>query len=309
MKGLIVIKGGILAAIAGCSFNNYVLPEDIENTATLSGSRIERDGLDDLGSELVIKGIDGFELNYDQWKVNYDYDWPVASGVHEISLQVNKKTSDLSGRYSVYPEPILILLEEGQKYRIAGKYLRGSFVAYWIEEVNSGLRISPRFYDPPGMPESVYRLLLSETKSEPETQIVSSVSGLFSAERALNPGENCLLLIREIWFRANADSEDIAVAAFTLLSFLAPGSPGVSLSPAGAPFLRRYEYEGLTGLCFNAVAGHRYEIRPSDLRADPYSEQIEERPSFGNVQIWDNTESRKIGEFSTEDMVRTFLTE
>jgi hypothetical protein len=300
MKGVGMLRVLALSTVAGCSSNADVVPEVIKNPATVSGSRIERHGQGELGSEILIKSIDGLELDYSHTQMNYEFNWPVTSGVHEISLELNKLTSDLLARKTVYPPPLLALLEENQAYRLAASYILGSYVAYWLEEVDSGARITPLFYDPPDIPQRILQLARAR-RPESTTSATSFVPGLFILNPGLSPGDNCLVLIREVRYSKTslgAGADEAIVPNLLMLAF-----PGYGANPVYVPTyeVRRYKYEGLEGFCFPAVNGHQYEIRGS------IDQHRRKRPKSRSVKVWDKTEARIVGEFKIEDLERLFL--
>jgi hypothetical protein len=185
------------------------------------------------------------------------------------------------GTYNLNPIPLRVHIEAGRHYLIEGELLFGNIARYWVENAESGERVSNVRYTPQELEDviAVFHSGVRESRAQADLNTVGK--RFFANKSTLRAGKDCFTLFEEVQTNAR---EQASSAVLEFLSCFGGACIG-SKAPA------EYGYRVYDERCMDVMAGHKYEIVGEFLGGSSFS-----------YQIWDRTEGIQLAEFGSADL-------
>jgi hypothetical protein len=269
---LAAIAWGLLLAgslLTGCG-SVYEVPQHVTEPAMIGGGVIYRADQEQLLAALFVTSVDEDPLSRPV-KLNSESLFPVEPGdrhlqLHRMRVLTGGKINDLD-----YLPPLEVALLPGKTYRLTGKVIVGSAFAYWIEEVESGARITDVLYDPVQWTEGLREIAKQPPAPEAHATLDAHIDRHFTSKTYLLPGRDCFSVVYEIVVNGGA----------MVLSALAGSVEAVD-----------YGYRIYNPICVDVEAGHRYQVKLAYFdRKDGRHIPKVQRDYY---QVWDLTDDRVV---------------
>lgn len=295
----IFLAFSVLASFTtGCS-SEYRLPDTVTNPAVITGDVLSANGNEDWS---VI-------LNFDTREVEIPNDAPsnptadgyyekyallelkIKPGLHKLDISRIRKLTNSSIIDLDRLPSIEANLSPGGTYRLTGEVVLGSAFKYWIEDANTGERVTDVFYDPSELEEILVGASCARCTSDNYALLKSNVKHLFPSKVRLYPDRDCFNLITEVII----DPEKVAFSSvFVLVSFR-----------VDTLYLGEYGYRVYEDICIGVKEGHEYAIKLRYRNHCDVCDGGEEDHLQGDdiwYEVWDTTENLLLVEFELNDL-------
>lgn len=299
----------LLSLIVGCS-SAYKLPESVSNPAVIMGDLLRTDESQDWRIILFfdVKNVET-PADATRYYTSENYSVPpgkaekyaqlplkIKPGKHTLKIQRIRRLSNSSATdWDVLP-PIELDLLEGRSFQLTGEMIVGSTFKYWIDDINTGERVTDVYYDPDGLKEILSRISHKGHSSEGYAQLLTNQERVFASKIRLHHGRDCFNLIGETII----DVEKVVLGA--MFAFLSFGKAGFYPGESG--------YQVYEDICIDVKEGHKYELKHRLEPGEPCIEGVDLGYEEGDecwrkekwYELWDTTDDQRLIEFKIEDL-------
>ncbi len=179
--------------LAGC-VSTYEVPEYVTEPAKIGGGVIISADQRQLVAGLFVTSVDEDPLP-GLLKLNTGSLFPVEPGHRSLSLSRTRGLTDSRTTDADYLPPLEVALLPGKTYRLTGKVIVGSAIAYWIEEVESGARITEVHYDPVQWTEGLMEIAKQPPAPKAHAPLDTHIDRHFTSKTYLLPGRDCFSIV------------------------------------------------------------------------------------------------------------------
>ena len=284
------VLGLLLAGslLAGC-VSTYELPQHVTEPAMLGGDVIYREGEDRWAAALRVNYVDEKRFPWPtsrfQRKLDNNHLFQVEPGEHTLHAQRVRFLVGSNKADGDYLPAINVVLSPGKTYRLTGKVIVGSAIAYWIEEAESGTRITEVLYDPAQWAEELMEMAKQPPAPIDHAPLDTNIAQHFASKPFLLPGRDCFSMVRETLVNSGE----------MLMSFLANmGSSGAGVAVGD------YGYSVYKPICIDVEAGHHYQVKR--VYFDRKDGRFVPKGTRDFYQVWDLTDERVVLEIRRKDL-------